>query len=138
MSYEPKKKFEDVLPSFHLILTEYEPISKAPGLSSFIERSDRGSASLQFLMREESTKQYKSIETRTGDIYLCENPALLTYQAHLFERNNIKFGTITRRKPRFLMSHANALELIKQATKSIQPKNMQQIDYAERGFEIQL
>lgn len=131
MTFQQKLKFEDIAPSFDRILTEYQRISKAPSFSDLLERSDKTGASLDAIMRAESSKQYKALDTRTGDIFLCENPAMMTYQSFIFEQKNIPNGTITRRKPKFLMSYEDAKQLIKNLDQGRNATTLLEIDYNE-------
>lgn len=94
------------------ILLEYKRISEAPSFESFVEISRDDQLTLEALMYEESFKRYKAIDTMSGHIMLAQNPALMSYQVSKFERLGIARGTVTRLKPKLIMTRGETKDLV--------------------------
>ena len=108
MAFRVESKSDAVIPILDYIIPEYKSIQKAQPFSYFQERTNDDPNILRQLMFEESKIRYKSVETQTGNVMLCSNPALMTYQAY------VGCGVIKRRPHTLHMTRHDALTLAKQ------------------------
>ena len=79
------------------ILPEYKKISQAPNLSDVVNEY------------AERQKLYKSIDSRTGDIFLVQNPAVWARNAA---------GDLVRPAPKFVMKYDEAVLAARDSNKS--------------------
>lgn len=115
---------------FDRIIPEFERVSRAPDFSTFKERAT-SEENLAIIMQQEAKKKYKAIDTRTGDVFLMQNPALMSYQIHLAKGERI---TIKRQIPEFYMSHLDALALSK-SSMAIRKDGTESTNYYDIGGE---
>lgn len=59
----------------------YTPINKAPGFDELIDRAEAQKVHPDKIFSLEAEKEYSAIDS-AKNIYLMQNPALMTYQAH--------------------------------------------------------
>lgn len=115
---------------FNRIIPEYGRVSEAPDFSTLKERAT-SEENLAQIMQQEAKKKYKAINTKTGDVYLMQNPALMSYQIHLAKGERI---VVKRQIPEFYMSHLDAMELARTSTLRSKTQ-LETIDYHNIGSD---
>ncbi len=115
---------------FDRIITEHERVSRAPDFSTLKERAS-SEENLANIMQQEARKQYKAIDTKTGDVYLTQNPALMSYQIHMAKGERL---AVKRQIPQFYMSYHDATELGK-ASMRRSAESQPQLDYHDIGAD---
>ena len=65
-------------------MSDYTPISQAPTFFELERQADRRGVDLSVVIEEEKAKRYLGIQdpkTKQEKRFLCQNPAIMTYQA---------------------------------------------------------
>lgn len=106
-----QKPWEKIRDNFKHLRPDLIPVSCAPTLSQLINTADKLGKPLDDFMREEWKRIYKSIDTRSGNIYGIRNPALMEYQSWL------GISPIVKPKTKLLLTYSEAIDKLRDLKK---------------------
>lgn len=88
MDEKLKKLFENFHP-------DILPVHKAPGKAVLEAEARRNNKKVEDIINEEAAKRYKTLDVKTGDVWLIQNPATWLLDENKFYRRKIsKLGNL--------------------------------------------
>lgn len=133
MTWDEKKKYQETISVLDEIRPDYRRVSIAPDIYALMRRANEAHRPFTEIIDQECRVLYKSVETLTGNVMLCQNPALITYQAMRFQERGAERGTIVRMKPRLLMTYGQVKDFLKKRGKE-KPDNGDKIDWNQMNL----